>query len=97
MASASLFLLNDQIRTTTTSHSSATWTHHRSLLLIQCCSRSPEYYFTTREAMQEAVARGEFIESAEFSGNMYGTSKKAIRDISGRHKICILDVERNVS
>lgn len=32
-----------------------------------------EYHFSTREAMQESIKRGEFIESAEYSGNLYGT------------------------
>jgi guanylate kinase len=31
------------------------------------------YHFTTKDAMTEAIARGEFIESAEFSQNIYGT------------------------
>ena len=31
------------------------------------------YHFTTREAMTEAVTRGEFLETAEFSKNLYGT------------------------
>jgi guanylate kinase len=31
------------------------------------------YHFTTKEAMREAIAHGEFIESAEFSNNLYGT------------------------
>lgn len=32
-----------------------------------------DYHFTTREAMEEGISQGEFIENAEFSGNMYGT------------------------
>ena len=32
-----------------------------------------EYHFTTREEMTKAIAAGEFIKSAEYSGNMYGT------------------------
>lgn len=32
-----------------------------------------DYHFTTREAMQKGIDDGEFIENAEFSGNMYGT------------------------
>lgn len=32
-----------------------------------------DYHFTTREAMQEGIDKGDFIENAEFSGNMYGT------------------------
>lgn len=31
------------------------------------------YHFTTQEEMKAAIERGEFIESATFSNNMYGT------------------------
>lgn len=31
------------------------------------------YHFVTVEEMREAIERKEFIENAEFSGNMYGT------------------------
>ena len=43
--------------------------------------------------MQKAVADGEFIESTSFSGNIYGTSKKAVREVQDKGRICILDVE----
>lgn len=33
----------------------------------------PDYYFVTRETMQRDIAAGDFIEHAEFSGNLYGT------------------------
>ncbi|XP_026201086.1 guanylate kinase 1b [Anabas testudineus] len=52
-----------------------------------------DYHFTTREAMQEGMDNGEFIENAEFSGNMYGTSKAAIEDVQAKNLICILDVD----
>lgn len=32
-----------------------------------------EYHFVTVEEMQAAIERGEFLETATFSGNMYGT------------------------
>ncbi|XP_068951971.1 guanylate kinase isoform X7 [Petaurus breviceps papuanus] len=32
-----------------------------------------DYHFVTREEMQREIDAGEFIEHAEFSGNMYGT------------------------
>lgn len=32
-----------------------------------------EYHFVSRNEMEAAIRNGEFIESAEFSGNMYGT------------------------
>ncbi|KAF3815623.1 hypothetical protein GH733_016515 [Mirounga leonina] len=34
-----------------------------------------DYYFVTREVMQRDIAAGDFIEHAEFSGNLYGTRK----------------------
>merc|ERR1711990_1142515 len=52
-----------------------------------------DYHFSTKEIMQTEVDQGLFIESATFGGNMYGTSKKAIRDVSDQHKMCILDID----
>ncbi|XP_035804058.1 guanylate kinase 1b isoform X3 [Amphiprion ocellaris] len=52
-----------------------------------------DYHFTTREVMQEGIDNGEFIETAEFSGNFYGTSKAAIEDVRAKNLICILDVD----
>ncbi|KAM9797051.1 guanylate kinase 1b isoform X2 [Syngnathus typhle] len=52
-----------------------------------------DYHYTTREAMQEGIQRGDFIENAEFSGNLYGTSKAAIEDVRAKNLICILDVD----
>ncbi|XP_040895750.1 guanylate kinase 1b [Toxotes jaculatrix] len=52
-----------------------------------------DYHFTTREAMEEGISKGEFIENAEFSGNMYGTSKSAVEDVLAKNLICILDVD----
>lgn len=43
--------------------------------------------------MQAGVANGDFIESAEFSGNMYGTSKAAVQDVQAKNLICILDID----
>ena len=34
-----------------------------------------EYYFSDRDNMRTEIDAGLFIESAEFSGNLYGTSK----------------------
>ncbi|KAK2898414.1 hypothetical protein Q8A67_009832 [Cirrhinus molitorella] len=52
-----------------------------------------DYHFVTREKMQEGIDKGEFIENAEFSGNMYGTSKSSIEDVQAQNLICILDVD----
>lgn len=32
-----------------------------------------DYHYTTREVMQDGIDNGDFIENAEFSGNLYGT------------------------
>ncbi|XP_057712708.1 guanylate kinase isoform X1 [Corythoichthys intestinalis] len=52
-----------------------------------------DYHYVTREAMQFAIDKGDFIESAEFSGNMYGTSKAAVQAVRARNLICILDID----
>ncbi|XP_059197838.1 guanylate kinase 1b [Centropristis striata] len=52
-----------------------------------------DYHFSTREAVQQGIDNGEFIENAEFSGNLYGTSKAAIEDVQAQNLICILDVD----
>ncbi|CAN0031982.1 unnamed protein product, partial [Discosporangium mesarthrocarpum] len=55
------------------------------------------YHFTNREAMEEAIGRGEFIEHAEargfVHGNLYGTSVAAVKDVAGKGKVCVLDID----
>ncbi|XP_011496246.1 PREDICTED: guanylate kinase-like isoform X1 [Ceratosolen solmsi marchali] len=51
------------------------------------------YYFTTKEDMQKQINQGDFIETATFSGNLYGTSKQSIEDVQRDGKICVLDIE----
>ncbi|XP_033961002.1 guanylate kinase isoform X2 [Pseudochaenichthys georgianus] len=52
-----------------------------------------DYHYVTREAMQKAIDKGEFIENAVFSGNMYGTSKAAVQAVQAKNLICILDID----
>ncbi|EAW69852.1 guanylate kinase isoform X2 [Homo sapiens] len=52
-----------------------------------------DYYFVTREVMQRDIAAGDFIEHAEFSGNLYGTSKVAVQAVQAMNRICVLDVD----
>jgi hypothetical protein len=51
------------------------------------------YNFTTREAMTAAIARGEFLESADVHGNMYGTTFGAISSVAAQGRACILDID----
>lgn len=52
-----------------------------------------EYHFVSREDMLNAIQQSEFLEHAEFSGNMYGTSKKSVENVLNSGRICVLDIE----
>ncbi|KAF7419095.1 hypothetical protein HZH68_001748 [Vespula germanica] len=51
------------------------------------------YYFTNKEEMQRQIDNGEFLETASYSGNLYGTSKLAVENVQRTGKICILEIE----
>lgn len=51
------------------------------------------YHFVTREQFLKLVDENAFIEHAEFSKNMYGTSIQAVKDVAGEGKRCILDID----
>jgi len=51
------------------------------------------YYFVAKDEFLDAKDRGEFIETAEFAGNMYGTSRGAINRLQMAGQICVLDIE----
>ncbi|KAF6734096.1 Guanylate kinase [Oryzias melastigma] len=52
-----------------------------------------DYHFVSREEMQAGINNGDFIENAEFSGNLYGTSKAAVQAVQAKNLICILDID----
>ncbi|KAJ2961644.1 hypothetical protein NQZ79_g3195 [Umbelopsis isabellina] len=52
-----------------------------------------DYHFVSKDLMTKEVEEGKFIESATFSGNMYGTSIKAVQDVVEKGKVCILDID----
>ncbi|KAJ2009796.1 guanylate kinase [Coemansia thaxteri] len=52
-----------------------------------------DYHFLTREQFIAAIERKEFIEHAEFSGNMYGTTVQAVKDVADSGRMCILDID----
>ncbi|XP_013176938.1 PREDICTED: guanylate kinase [Papilio xuthus] len=51
------------------------------------------YHFTNKDDMLAAIEKGEFLETATFSGNMYGTSKQAVEHVRRTGRICVLDIE----
>ncbi|CAH1249827.1 GUK1 [Branchiostoma lanceolatum] len=52
-----------------------------------------EYHFINRDQFQENIKQGDFLEWAEFSGNIYGTSKKALEEVQSNNMIPILDID----
>ncbi|SGZ56095.1 CIC11C00000001338 [Sungouiella intermedia] len=52
-----------------------------------------DYHFTKVEDFKKMIEQKQFIEWAQFSGNYYGTSIKAVEDVSKLDRICILDID----
>lgn len=55
------------------------------------------YHFVPRERFQELIDQGAFIEYAEYSGNLYGTSFAAVADVAKSGRRCILDIDSQAS
>ncbi|CAG9760364.1 unnamed protein product [Ceutorhynchus assimilis] len=51
------------------------------------------YHFTNKETMQKAIEDGKFIETATFSGNLYGTSRASVDAVTDEGKVCVLDID----
>jgi len=52
-----------------------------------------EYHFVSRDQFLSLVDDGAFIENAQFSGNFYGTSVQAVREVANLGRRCILDID----
>ena len=70
-------------------------------LSVSCTTRQPRdgevhgenYFFLTREEFEICKSRGEFLEWAEFSGNMYGTQRPYIEEKLAQGKRLILEID----
>jgi guanylate kinase len=70
---------------------------------VSCTTRRPrpgeldgrDYHFLSREAFLERRAAGDFAESAEVHGNLYGTLRSEIARVldAGRHVVMDIDVQ----
>lgn len=54
------------------------------------------YHFVTKDEFLNLIENKGFIEHAQFGGNHYGTSIKAVEDIAAKGRTCILDIEMEV-
>ncbi|CAH0546738.1 unnamed protein product, partial [Brassicogethes aeneus] len=50
-----------------------------------------EYFFVTREKMEEDIEASKFIEFGEYKGNLYGTSSESVKAIVSEGHVCILN------
>ncbi|MEO1432049.1 MAG: guanylate kinase [Cyanobacteria bacterium J06633_8] len=68
---------------------------------ISATTRSPrpgevdgkDYYFISRSKFQRLIEEGEFLEWAEFAGNLYGTPRKPVIDLMESGKSILLEIE----
>lgn len=51
------------------------------------------YHFVEVDQFKKLIEEEKFIEWAQFSGNYYGTTIKAVKDVSDKGKQCILDID----
>ena len=51
-----------------------------------------EYFFVSRQTMENFIQKRKFIEFGEFKGCLYGTSKDSIKRALKTGKICVLKV-----
>src|SRR5688572_27260310 len=53
------------------------------------------YWFVTRSEFEQMRADESFVESNEYGGNLYGTSRAAVARVRELGKRCVLDVDIN--
>jgi guanylate kinase len=72
--------------------------HPEYVLSISATTREPregevhgtDYYFLSRDVFQERVDKGEFLEYAEYAGNLYGTPRA---ELDRMVKALVLEIE----
>ncbi len=52
-----------------------------------------EYFFVTRQAFDEMIAAGDFLEHAEVFGKCYGTAKHFVSEVLARGNDLVLDID----
>lgn len=75
--------------------------HTNFKLSVSCTTRSPRegeihginYFFLSQEEFKKCINNNEFLEWAEFSGNMYGTQKAYVQEKLAQGKNMILEID----
>lgn len=49
-----------------------------------------EYFFNSREAIQEEIKMGWFVEYGQYKGNLYGTSLETVKSIINAGYVCVM-------
>ena len=74
---------------------------HKIVYSVSCTTRKPRegevdginYFFLTHEEFKTCIENNEFLEWAEFSGNMYGTQKTYVQTKLAEGKNMILEID----
>lgn len=75
--------------------------HPEFKLSVSCTTRAPRegevhginYFYLTRDEFEACIERGEFLEWAEFSGNLYGTQRAYVDEKLALGKNMILEID----
>ncbi|CUF94486.1 guanylate cyclase-like protein, putative [Bodo saltans] len=51
------------------------------------------YHFIAKDNIQKMIANNEFLESCNVHGNIYGTSKAALADVTAQGKVAIIEMD----
>lgn len=68
---------------------------------ISCTTRPPrtgerdgtDYFFLSREEFEKRRARGDFVESADVHGNLYGTLRTEVQRVQADGKHVVMDID----
>lgn len=52
-----------------------------------------DYFFVSRKEFRERIDAGDFVEWAEYSGELYGTLSAQLQSVLGSGRHCVLDIE----
>ena len=75
--------------------------HPKFKLSVSCTTREPRegevdginYFFLSKDEFKKRIENGDFLEWAEFSGNMYGTGKDYVKETLNSGHNLILEID----